>query len=113
MAVAVEPPGSDRIASPAAARAIYFACSEGITNAIKHAAAQAVGITLRAVDDGWLLLIVDDGCGGADGSKGSGLQGLVDRVEALGGCVGVSSPVGAGTRLAVELPFGQPDDNAR
>ena len=50
--------------------------------------------------------VADDGLGGADPARGSGLRGLADRVEALGGTLSVSSPVGAGTRLEAELPIG-------
>ena len=95
--------------SPGAARTIYFVCAEAIANAVKHAKANEVDITLEPFDDRWVLQIVDDGCGGADMSAGSGLQGLADRVSAVGGQLRLDSPTGAGTRLAVELPRGKPD----
>ena len=52
------------------------------------------------------MRVADDGLGGADPARGSGLRGLADRVEALGGTLSVSSPLGAGTRLEAELPIG-------
>ena len=53
-----------------------------------------------------VVRVVDDGPGGADAARGSGLRGLADRVEALGGTLSVASPLGVGTRLEAELPIG-------
>jgi signal transduction histidine kinase len=86
------------------ASTIYFVCAEGIANAVKHARANRVWVTLESSKGCWVLRIMDDGCGGADMSTGSGLQRLADRVGALGGQLHLESPVGAGTRLIVELP---------
>jgi signal transduction histidine kinase len=85
--------------------AAYYVAAEALTNAAKHAKASVV--TLRAVveDDRLALMIQDDGVGGADPSDGSGLVGLTDRVEAVGGALTVISPRGEGTTLRAELPL--------
>ena len=88
----------------ATANAIYFACAEGIANAVKHASATYVRVTVESTAGCWALEVIDDGCGGADLSKGSGLQSLTDRVNALAGRLRLDSSRGAGTRLTVELP---------
>jgi PAS domain S-box-containing protein len=83
--------------------AAYYVVSEALTNAAKHAEATAVRVLARS-DDGRLeLRIDDDGVGGADPGQGSGLTGLADRIEALGGEVWVASPPGEGTSLRVVL----------
>jgi signal transduction histidine kinase/uncharacterized protein YoaH (UPF0181 family) len=85
--------------------ATYYVVSESLTNAAKHADTPVVDVAL-AVDDGALRVEVrDDGCGGADPAAGSGLLGLKDRVEAIGGTMHLTSPPGAGTSLRVELPL--------
>jgi signal transduction histidine kinase len=83
----------------------YYVVSEALTNAAKHAAASKV--TIRAKGDAEVLRISvrDDGVGGADLSAGSGLIGLKDRVEALGGRMTLESPQGSGTSLSIELPL--------
>ena len=84
---------------------LYFVCSEALTNVAKHAGATSATVDLTA-SDGWLrLVVVDDGIGGADLHGGSGLRGLKDRVEALGGSFGVEGREGRGTRLTAELPL--------
>jgi signal transduction histidine kinase len=85
--------------------AAYYVVSEGLTNAAKHADASRVQIDLHVEEETLYLSIVDDGVGGADSSGGSGLIGLKDRVEALGGTIDVASPPGSGTRLDVEIPL--------
>ncbi len=87
--------------------AAYYVVSEALTNVAKHAHASAVQVAVAVRDDVLELLIHDDGCGGADAKRGSGLIGLADRVDALGGTVEVASPVGEGTRLRVVLPHRQ------
>jgi signal transduction histidine kinase len=92
-------------------QAAYYVVSEALTNAAKHADASAVHVEVRADPtadgDGLLRVCVhDDGRGGADATRGSGLVGLGDRVEALGGRLAVHSPVGGGTRLEVTLGLG-------
>ncbi len=83
----------------------YYVVSEALTNAAKYANATSVAVGIEA-DDGFLRLSVrDDGVGGADFKHGSGLVGLKDRVEALGGRISLESPPGAGTSVRVELPL--------
>ena len=84
----------------------YFVCAEALANTVKHAAAARVTVAITA-DDGRLRVeITDDGVGGADPVRGSGLRGLADRVETIGGTLRVESVPGRGTRLAAEIPFG-------
>lgn len=84
--------------------AAYYVVSEALTNAAKHACASLVHVA-AVVRDGTLRLTVrDDGRGGADPGRGSGLIGLADRVEAMGGTIEVSSPAGRGTAVRVTLP---------
>jgi signal transduction histidine kinase len=84
--------------------AAYYVVSEALTNAAKHAHASVVKVELHAHDAILQLAIRDDGIGGADPSRGSGLLGLSDRIEALGGTLEVTSPTGGGTTLLIELP---------
>jgi signal transduction histidine kinase len=79
--------------------AAYYAVSEALTNAAKHAHASVVHVELDAHDAVLRLAIRDDGIGGADPAQGSGLVGLSDRIEALGGALEVTSPTGSGTTL--------------
>ena len=93
---------------PAVEAAVYYICSEALTNIAKYAQASqaAVQVQLRA---GLVAVEVwDDGVGGADPSGGSGLRGLADRVEALQGRLRVESLPGGGTRLLAEIPLSQP-----
>jgi signal transduction histidine kinase len=85
--------------------AAYYVVSEALTNAAKHAHASAVHVALDTPDGILQLAIHDDGIGGADPGQGSGLVGLSDRIEALGGTLQVSSPTGNGTTLLVEVPL--------
>jgi PAS domain S-box-containing protein len=91
--------------------AAYYVTSEALTNAAKHANASHVQVDLRAEEGALSLSIRDDGAGGADPSGGSGLLGIKDRVEALGGTIEVKSPPGEGTWLDVEIPL-SPDRSA-
>ena len=84
--------------------AAYYVVSEALTNAAKHANASVAHVDVEASDGVLQLSIRDDGAGGADPSRGSGLIGLTDRVEALGGTIEVVSPPGEGTSLLVTLP---------
>jgi signal transduction histidine kinase len=84
--------------------AAYYVVSEALTNAAKHAHASVVKVELHAHEAILQLAIRDDGLGGADPSRGSGLVGLSDRIEALGGTLEVTSPTGSGTTLLIELP---------
>jgi signal transduction histidine kinase len=85
--------------------AAYYVASEALANAMKHAQASLIEISLATRHDSLLLSIRDDGVGGADPARGSGLAGLADRVEALGGSIRLHSPIGAGTRITVDLPL--------
>jgi signal transduction histidine kinase len=85
----------------------YYVVAEALTNAAKHARASAVTVTAETDTAGAVLRVTvrDDGAGGADFTRGTGLAGLRDRVEALGGRIFVDSPPGAGTTLRAELPL--------
>jgi signal transduction histidine kinase len=85
--------------------AAYYVVSEMLTNAAKHAHASVVRVDVHAVERLLHLSVSDDGDGGADPARGSGLVGLKDRVEALGGTISVKSPLGTGTSVDVELPL--------
>jgi len=85
--------------------AAYYIVSETLTNASKHAGAERVWVTLRVEGETLQLSIRDDGAGGADPSRGSGLIGLADRVGALQGTIEIESPPGGGTRIDVRLPL--------
>ncbi|HZD18473.1 MAG TPA: ATP-binding protein [Actinomycetota bacterium] len=86
--------------------AAYFVCSEAIANVEKYAGASSATIRIGARDDLMVVEVADDGIGGADLGKGSGLRGLVDRIEALGGRLRIDSRAGSGTRLTAEIPLG-------
>ena len=84
--------------------AIFYVCAEALANTIKHAMATAATIRVTADPARIQTEVTDNGVGGADAGRGSGLRGLTDRIEALDGTLRVDSPMGAGTRLTVELP---------
>jgi signal transduction histidine kinase len=92
-----------RLPAPIEAGA-YFVAAEALTNAGKHARATHIDVSARRCDGSLLLAVVDDGVGGADEARGSGLAGLADRVAALGGQLRVESPVEGGTRVLAEFP---------
>ena len=85
--------------------ATYYVVAEALTNAAKHARASEVEVRVEADDANLHLSIRDDGIGGADTANGSGLSGLIDRVEALGGTLKISSHTGNGTLLLVTIPL--------
>jgi signal transduction histidine kinase len=85
--------------------AAYYVVSEALANAAKHAHASAAQVEAQARDGLLHLSVRDDGVGGAAPGGGSGLVGLADRVEALGGTIRVDSPAGQGTRLQIDLPI--------
>jgi signal transduction histidine kinase len=87
--------------------AIYYIVSEALTNTAKHAGASSVRVALDVDADTVRLSVCDDGAGGARLGTGSGLTGLKDRVESLGGKIHIASPVGEGTSLRVELPINE------
>jgi PAS domain S-box-containing protein len=94
----------NRLAEPIEVAA-YFVASEALANAAKHAQASSIEVSLRAREDRLVLSVRDDGVGGADAARGSGLVGLLDRVEALDGVLDIRSEPGCGTRVAAELPL--------
>ncbi|MFN8150366.1 MAG: hypothetical protein U0R24_04465 [Solirubrobacterales bacterium] len=86
--------------------AAFFVASEALTNAAKHSGATQVAVSATRVDDNLVLAVTDDGVGGASPEAGSGLEGIGDRLAALGGRLTVESPPGGGTRVLAELPCG-------
>ena len=84
----------------------YFVCAEGLANVTKYARASRVRLDVLERDGLLVVLVADDGVGGADPARGTGLQGLADRVEALGGRLRVTSGPDHGTSLAAEIPLG-------
>ena len=91
---------------------VYYVVAEALTNAVKHAHASAVGVEVESAGDTLRVAVRDDGAGGADFTRGTGLAGLRDRVEAIGGQIRLDSPRGAGTSVQVELPLAATDDGA-
>ena len=87
--------------------AAYYVVSEALANTAKHAQASVAWVDVRADDGSLHLSVRDDGVGGATPGRGSGLIGLTDRVEALGGTIALHSPAGKGTSLQVDLPIGE------
>jgi signal transduction histidine kinase len=91
---------------PAAVEAtVYFVVAEALTNASKHGHCHGAEVDVRVAADSAVVEIRDDGVGGADPAGGTGLRGLADRVGALGGLLEVTSPPGAGTRVAARIPL--------
>lgn len=90
---------------PAVEAAVYFLCSEALANAAKHAEATKVTIDVDGSGGRLLVTISDDGVGGADPARGSGLRGLADRIEAVGGRLSVESLPRRGTRLLADIPI--------
>jgi signal transduction histidine kinase len=86
--------------------AAYYVVSESLMNAAKHAQADTVTVEVGVTTDTLIVEIVDDGIGGADSERGTGLRGLADRIEALNGHLRVWSSVGKGTRVRAEIPCG-------
>ena len=84
--------------------AAYFVVSEALTNVAKYAQAESASVDLALTGGTLVVTIADDGIGGADPGRGSGLSGLIDRVQAVGGRMEISSPLGHGTTLRAELP---------
>jgi signal transduction histidine kinase len=89
---------------PAVETAAYFIVSEALANVVRHAHASQASVAVRANAGRVLVAVEDDGVGGADVAGGSGLRGLRDRAQALGGSLAVTSTPGEGTRVAAELP---------
>ncbi len=95
----------DRLPEPIETAAYYLVC-EAIANATKHSKASRVSVWVARRNGRVVIEVSDDGVGGATGREGSGLRGLVDRVEALDGTLFVTSPAGAGTTIRGEIPCG-------
>jgi PAS domain S-box-containing protein len=91
--------------------AAYYVVSEALTNVTRYAGADRATVAVTAVDGTVTVEVADDGTGGADPSRGSGLRGLADRVEAIGGRLEIVSPPGAGTRIRAVLPVAAPADS--
>jgi signal transduction histidine kinase len=92
--------------------AAYYVVAEALTNVAKYANATAARVELHTRDGALDVDVSDDGVGGADRRGGSGLSGLTDRVEALGGRLAVDSPLGRGTRIHAEFPSDTPQRRA-
>ncbi len=101
--------------SPVVEAAVYFVCAEALTNVAKHAGASRVSVSVVAAASTVIARIADDGAGGADPSRGSGLRGLADRVEALDGRFAVEAGTHGGTAVIAEVPVdgGSPATAAR
>jgi signal transduction histidine kinase len=85
--------------------AAYFVCGEAVTNVAKYARATHVEIHVQQDETRLVVEITDDGIGGAEQARGSGLRGLTDRVEALGGQLSIDSRAGGGTHLSAQIPL--------
>ena len=92
---------------PTVETAAYFVVAEALTNAAKHAKASSVVVVVEEKDSTLRVCTSDDGVGGADARRGTGLTGLRDRIEALGGSIATTSPIGVGTTIEVSLPIDQ------
>ncbi|MEY9845115.1 histidine kinase [Streptacidiphilus sp. MAP5-3] len=94
----------DRRADPAVEAVAYFVVSEALANIAKHARASRAEVTVRTQGQGLVVTVADDGVGGADPAKGSGLVGLRQRAASVDGTLQITSPLGGPTTLIVELP---------
>jgi signal transduction histidine kinase len=88
--------------------AAYFVVSEALANVAKYAQATEAAVAVRRTNGGVIVDVTDDGVGGADVTRGSGLRGLTDRLAALDGTLSLESPVGGGTHLHAEIPCPPP-----
>jgi signal transduction histidine kinase len=91
--------------APGVVTTAWYVVTEGLTNALKHADASSLDVELRAADGRLLVTVGDDGSGGASLQQGSGLRGLVDRLDVVGGRLHLDSPAGGGTRVRAEIPL--------
>ena len=103
--VTLEPVGAGRLPEPVEA-AVYFVVAEALANVARHAHATQVSVRIDQADGRAVVEVADDGIGGADLTRGTGLHGLADRVSALDGRLSVESALGQGTRLRAEIPCG-------
>jgi len=88
---------------------VYFICSEAVANVQKHAHASGVDLDVRVEGGSVVVVVADDGVGGTHPSAGSGLEGLRDRIEAIGGRLSIDSPLGRGTRIIAAIPLDSED----
>lgn len=103
----VEITGVSRVRLPEAVEAaVYYLVAESLTNAAKHADASEARVEITSANDEVVVTIGDNGCGGASAAGGSGLRGLADRIEALGGRFELETPTGGGTLVRATLPLG-------
>ena len=102
--VTLEAGDAERLPAPVESAA-YFVVAEALVNVAKYAGATQASVRVARAGDRLTVDVADDGVGGADAERGSGLRGLADRVAALDGTLTVDSPVGGGTRLRAELPL--------
>jgi signal transduction histidine kinase len=96
---------TERLAPPVEAAA-YFVCAEALANVAKYASASTVTVSVTADETRVAVTVDDDGVGGADPARGSGLRGLADRIGTLGGTLRIESEADHGTRLTAEIPLG-------
>ena len=101
----VEIDGSCGELPPSVEAAVYYVVSEALANVTKYAQASSVTVTVEHLNGSALVEVADDGVGGADPLRGSGLRGLADRVASLSGKLAIHSPPGAGTRVRAEIPL--------
>jgi signal transduction histidine kinase len=94
---------ADRL-PPAVESAAYFTVAEALTNVAKYARAQHARVSVERRNGHAVVEVSDDGVGGADATRGSGLSGLADRIAALDGRLTIDSPAGAGTVVRAEIP---------
>jgi signal transduction histidine kinase len=90
--------------APVVEAVAYFVVSEGLTNVVKHAQASQAEVIVQRAGDRLHVIITDDGVGGADPARGTGLEGLRKRAESVDGTFDISSPSGGPTLLTVDLP---------
>jgi signal transduction histidine kinase len=102
--VELEVDAGERLPTPVEVAA-YYVVSEALTNAAKHARATLLRVTVQNDGASLRLSVRDDGVGGADAGRGSGLIGLRDRVETVGGRMEITSPAGRGTSLLITIPL--------
>ncbi|MET0836108.1 MAG: ATP-binding protein, partial [Thermoleophilaceae bacterium] len=88
----------------------YFVVAEALTNASKHSHADCIEVRVAVGEGEATVEVRDDGEGGVDAARGTGLRGLADRVSALGGTLAIDSPVGAGTRIRARMPLKAPGE---
>jgi signal transduction histidine kinase len=89
---------------PGVEAAAYFIVAEALTNVTRHSGARSASVLIERQDGHLRVQVSDDGAGGADASRGTGLEGISDRLEAVSGVLTLDSPPGGGTRLRAEIP---------